>query len=1139
MSIFIKVSSLALRQAVDAACTALGVRKKGDAVVGYLVERFTDHSQRLAIALRIANDKAWKALEIALVGDSLWERCKAAVARAEDRAFAEQVRAFLDATPLPELAGKSAFRQKCLDELRAARKGRALAASAVSSRELAEAAAEFARFSDPRSLVDAEWGRALEVAHALNEAGHKSLAWLLSQRPADGRPLLVLAAQYFFRRAVEADAKLFQGLAMARLEGLGEAQERGFASLETALAQQGQRLEQLLDSVQAVVVQTHSAVVGLQAQLKGQGEQMEQIGQAVMKLLEQHELHGRAVRPGDSLSIRNDGERQLVRQLVERYRSLPEGQRHKMPSLLNAIGKLEVVAGNFDAAQEDFQQVATLATDPAAQAEARFNAYQAALERRDFDTALKELIEAIKLDARRYAPFPVGKYHPLRILGAGGFGTAFLCRHRYMNADVVVKALHLEGLGQDTETVFTEAQVLRKLDHPAIIRISECGYVDPAAQGRPHLIMDYFEGQTLEANVREHGPMPVADVLAVAAQVAQGLQAAHSAAVLHRDVKPANLLVRKEASGWKVKIIDFGLALPQKVVESSQKASTARQKETMIGSSVAGTMDYGAPEQMGRRKEPVGPYSDVYGWAKTCCYALFQTTQPLMKHWKSVPEPLAELLGKCLEEDPKQRPAHFAEVLQGLATGDVPTAPAVPEQPRNEALSKGRAIPKKSGKRLLPWALGALGALALVIALVILLRPDRGPQTSSGSQPGEQDTRPQWLRQLKGKARLDEKTGLLTIDYDFTSNDQLHDFELGTAKPVAEGGALKMRGGDTIRHIVPFQTLTVKAEVKVGHILNDVVRTTKGAGISTGNSAFSYDAILVIHNAEVGRDNYAREDRSEFERLFPLVLEVEENRVGMKFGKARVGKAISEPLGGQVELSGGTSGIVFQRLVLSGKVAPDWARQVVNGLPTPTATREAQTPGAEHIVKQARARFKAKIDYHPDSDSLVFAYDLTAADQLQDFELKGASPALGGGTLKLQPGQTIRHRASFRTLSVKAEVKVEDIQNQVIQTTKGAGINTSNSAFSFDALLMIHNAEVSRDNYAREDRSEFTRFYPMELEVESKRVGMKFGKATLGKAASQSLAGQVELLGGPNGVTFQRLVIAGRIDPEWARDFFK
>ena len=102
-----------------------------------------------------------------------------------------------------------------------------------------------------------------------------------------------------------------------------------------------------------------------------------------------------------------------------------------------------------------------LSAIPQAKAEAHFNAYRAALEQRDWASALRELIEAVKLDGRRFAPFPVGKYHPLRILGAGGFGVAFLCKHKYMDAQVVVKALMLEDLGRDADKVFAEAQVLQ------------------------------------------------------------------------------------------------------------------------------------------------------------------------------------------------------------------------------------------------------------------------------------------------------------------------------------------------------------------------------------------------------------------------------------------------------------------------------------------------------------------------------------------------------------------------------------------------------------------------------------------------------------------------------------------------------
>src|SRR5262249_39953207 len=153
---------------------------------------------------------------------------------------------------------------------------------------------------------------------------------------------------------------------------------------------------------------------------------------------------------------------------------------------------------DFDAAQQDFTQVAELVSDAQARGEAHHNAYRAALERRDWDAALRELVEAIRLDGKRFAPFPVGKYHPLRILGAGGFGVAFLGRHKQLDADVVVKTLVDDELERDVDQVFTEARALWQLDHPAIIRLLDCGYTLPAAKGRPYFVMHFFEGMTLE-----------------------------------------------------------------------------------------------------------------------------------------------------------------------------------------------------------------------------------------------------------------------------------------------------------------------------------------------------------------------------------------------------------------------------------------------------------------------------------------------------------------------------------------------------------------------------------------------------------------------------------------------------------------
>jgi len=95
MGIIQSLSVLALRQVVNGALQAVGVSGGGDAVATFLIERFTDHSQRLTAALTTSNEKAWKALEIALAGESLWNLLD----RTEDKAFRQQVRAFLDTIP--------------------------------------------------------------------------------------------------------------------------------------------------------------------------------------------------------------------------------------------------------------------------------------------------------------------------------------------------------------------------------------------------------------------------------------------------------------------------------------------------------------------------------------------------------------------------------------------------------------------------------------------------------------------------------------------------------------------------------------------------------------------------------------------------------------------------------------------------------------------------------------------------------------------------------------------------------------------------------------------------------------------------------------------------------------------------------
>lgn len=388
--------------------------------------------------------------------------------------------------------------------------------------------------------------------------------------------------------------------------------------------------------------------------------------------------------------------------------------------------------------------------DMQAKAQAHFNAYRAALERRAWESALQEFFQAVKLDAKQFAPFPVGKYHPQRILGAGGFGVAFLCKHRYMDAQVVVKALALDQTDRNADKVFSEAQLLRQLDHPAIIRVTDCGYVDSEKRSRPFLVMDYFEGLTLEEHVRKHGPLALEDFLGVAQQIADGLSVAHGKGILHRDVKPANILVRKDGPGWQVKLIDFGLAMRQSVQICT--VSSAGQDQTLVGSSVPGTLDYGAPEQLGRLPGiSIGPYSDVYGFGKTSCYALFKNTQPLPKHWQAVPGPLTKLLEHCLGETPKERPASVGKVLEQLysLSGQLQGGRPCLEGQSNELVDARLSLPEaekpmvqhepssSSRRRWQYLCFGLLAAVAVFVVVfgVLIATPQKRNEPSSANNP--------------------------------------------------------------------------------------------------------------------------------------------------------------------------------------------------------------------------------------------------------------------------------------------------------------------------------------------------------------------------------------------------------------------
>src|SRR5262245_61613144 len=155
------------------------------------------------------------------------------------------------------------------------------------------------------------------------------------------------------------------------------------------------------------------------------------------------------------------------------------------------------------------------------------DAYRTALRKRDYAAALRELVAAIQADARQYAPFPVGKYLPQRIVRNEGAGVSFLCKQKDTGETVLVKALNADSYDRPLDQVLSDARVTQQINHPVFVRVREAGYVDAANKSRAYIVTDYFDGTSLEDYVLQNGPLPVTDMQSLAVPLAAAMQAAH------------------------------------------------------------------------------------------------------------------------------------------------------------------------------------------------------------------------------------------------------------------------------------------------------------------------------------------------------------------------------------------------------------------------------------------------------------------------------------------------------------------------------------------------------------------------------------------------------------------------------------
>ncbi len=275
-----------------------------------------------------------------------------------------------------------------------------------------------------------------------------------------------------------------------------------------------------------------------------------------------------------------------------------------------------------------------------------------------------------KLLEGRHKGFFLGKYKLLGHLGTGGMSSVYLAEHVHMHRRVAVKVLPLKRVEDSSylERFYLEAKAAAALSHPNIVTAFDIDHEDKIH----YLVMEYVDGRDLQVVVREDGPLEFKTAANYIAQAAAGLAHAHEAGLIHRDVKPANLLVDSKGT---VKVLDLGLAL---FSDDSESSLTIAHDETVLG-----TADYLAPEQA-VNSHAVDPRADIYSLGCTLYFLLTgkppfsegSLAQRLIAHQKTPPKSILEkrpgaprdLVGICQQMMIKspQRRLQTAERVQQL-----------------------------------------------------------------------------------------------------------------------------------------------------------------------------------------------------------------------------------------------------------------------------------------------------------------------------------------------------------------------------------------------------------------------------------------------------------------------------------------
>lgn len=350
--------------------------------------------------------------------------------------------------------------------------------------------------------------------------------------------------------------------------------------------------------------------------------------------------------------------------------SLPDGSPPQLETSVPRLREVILASGLLDESQLTAVEAdVRLAGQPAETGDSRGFDKAVALE-----CVRKKLLtkfQARELLAGRRR-FTLGQYRVLDEIGRGGMGQVFKAEHRLMKRRVAVKVLPLSKANPQTEAAFQrEIEMLGKLSHENIVVAHDAGY-DGSVY---YLVTEYVPGVDLRRQVARHGPLNQWQAVAVVVQAARGLAYAHRCGLVHRDVKPGNILVGRDG---RVRLLDLGLA------------GSMFDPESMQAGRRVGTPGYMAPEQI-KAPQKVGPAADVFGLGCTLYYAL--TGQP--------PFP-----GGTREEKERRTLAGSPPALRALAPDvDIALAEIVESMMRPSPADRIESADEVA-QRLQPWVSG-------------------------------------------------------------------------------------------------------------------------------------------------------------------------------------------------------------------------------------------------------------------------------------------------------------------------------------------------------------------------------------------------------------------------------------------------